>query len=217
MSATLVSVCPFALRESKPTLTPFVFELEAAQPGDISILVIDKVWADRYIQAPSGEGVNERFLEDSMSVAQAIIRDFAQAQLVGIHNSDCQPGLFAVEGAQTKDKIKNEFKVELRKAHAQHKKFCLELVKLADDDWQKYRQHRMITDRQREAAKYLNLQRDWLLDPDDVNNIKCPFCRSFIPAESLVCNNCSQVVDQVGFDKAKNIKIAEMVGETKVK
>lgn len=214
MPATLISVCPFELNEPKPTCTPAEFHINAAQPDDFEILVIGKVWVDRYIQSPSGEGVNERFLEDSMVVANAIIRDFAQAQLVGIHNSDCQPGLCALEGEYTKAEILKNHKPKLDEARSRHKRFCIELVKLADDDWQKFRQHRMITDRQRQAALYLRLTRDWMIDPDEIMNIKCPYCKTSIAGDSIVCNNCTQVVDPVGMAAIK-AKHAELVPQIK--
>ena len=75
------------------------------------------------------------------------------------------------------------------------------MIKEADDHWTKFRQHRMISDPQREAARRLGFTREWLIR--EVSNTRCPACTTFNSPDAIVCVNCKCVLQP---DKVKGLQ-----------
>src|SRR5207247_10935382 len=76
------------------------------------------------------------------------------------------------------------------------------LVKAADDNWNRNKQRRMISDKYILAAQRLAVKREWM-NLDLLNStslptiemISCPFCSFQIPAKAPLCMNCKNVVN----------------------
>jgi RNase P subunit RPR2 len=80
-----------------------------------------------------------------------------------------------------------------------------ELIKLADDDWNKTHQHKMITDDQRYACKALGMKRDWMVEiPKEVRLTICPACMKDFPTGAIVCQNCRFIIDVEKYEKMKD-------------
>lgn len=192
MKATIVSAMPRPIEnEHKPHIEPSWYNIAAAPKDDIAILVIsdaeDKVYA--------GEG---RFIERpvfAIAVAKDIVDGFINSQL-GI-SEGCKPALFCVEGEFTSGEIKTKFKNELLLAQLQQKRWFASLVRIADDDWARTRQHKTISDLQRDACKILNLERDW--NVSEFNEVPesqiCPACGSKLPNSKVTkCATCQTII-----------------------
>jgi len=79
---------------------------------------------------------------------------------------------------------------------------------MADDDWEKSRQHKFISDIQRYAAKSLKLVRPWIISTiTDQGLIKCVACQSNIDSKAIICPNCRCIIDM---DKYKTLQFAEV-------
>ncbi len=63
----------------------------------------------------------------------------------------------------------------------------------------------MITDIQRFAAKSLNLQREWSVEPEPVSVVKCPACNSLIETTAIVCKHCKAIIKP---EEAKKLGIS---------
>ena len=73
---------------------------------------------------------------------------------------------------------------------------------MADDSWSKYHQHRDISDLQRDAANYLNLDRDWIKSVEVNDLIVCPACGSTLANDLVMkCPMCQTVIKPEEYKK----------------
>jgi hypothetical protein len=85
---------------------------------------------------------------------------------------------------------------KIKEADARQILWFKNLVKMADDDWNKYRQHKTISDIQRYACGYLKLERPWLLDAEVVAALsECPSCFEKVNPRAVVCAHCQYILD----------------------
>lgn len=192
--STVVSLLPFPIHEEKPGIIPAYYDIERSDGKNPVVLVVDDGTRFLYLDHERGSADIPVF---SAVIAKSIVEDFFRAQICFRPQSrpEASPGLFWVEGAHSAEGIKRNFPTELEKARKEQIAWFQELVKIADDDWARYKLHVSVSDRQREAAKFLNLKRDWLFDtrPDEMT--RCKFCNSFIPGIAVVCPACRQILD----------------------
>lgn len=194
---TIVSAMPFELTEYKPGLNPSTYVMPAAEGDNVQVLHVEDAVYPVYI----GDGRNLQQVERAEVIANSVINDFVSAQLV--HETDAKPALFVLDGKVTAEEVKTKHLTKLKTAQALQKAWFWKLVQLADDDWQKYRQHRMITDHQRMAARALGLKKDWLYTIADMQD--CPGCGSKVLQNIAVCPNCRAILDE---KKAAELKFA---------
>lgn len=205
MSHTVVSLCPFPLDEAKPQIIPDSFHIDASFNGEPSVLHLDKIWRIDYkLDNMTGQGVTERVPEDTELMARSIVNDFVKAQII-VPSEDVCPALFYVEGHLTPEEVKKQHSKKLEEYRIKHRNWCIALVKMADDDWQRFHTHRAVTDRQIDAAKFLGLEREWVIRPEEVTNIKCPACFSYVNAHAAICYNCKAVINA---EKQKGLAFA---------
>lgn len=201
--ATVVSLVPFPIREPKPGLVPPIFEIAAAKEGDFELLLIQDAHFGVYIDEARG---TLRVTSPASTVAESLCNDYIQGQLM--RNEYAYPGIFWVDGKQTKESIREKYSEELTKAAMAQIEWFKLLVAAADDDWARYHQHKMITDIQRFAGKTLGLtgKRDWLVDMvPDMPKTQCPACGGTILQNIVICPHCSAILDK---ERAKQFQFA---------
>lgn len=185
-TATVISICPFPIEETKPGIVPNIFHIPPVAPNDIEVLHIsDKVY---YRQRVPIVGNILEIPIPAAQVAESIINDRLTGQL--LYSPTSKPGLFWVPGTYTKDEAKIKFAKEIKEATEFQNQWYLDLVKLADDDWNKYHQHRLITDLQRHAGRVLGLERDWLVEAIIASEKKCLACYSSMHVNAVICPTC---------------------------
>jgi hypothetical protein len=186
--ATVVSLCPFPIDEFKPGLIPSNFRIPTAEDGDIQVLVIPATIINRFRVPVVGNIINQSV--PAIQVARAIVEDRLTGQLA--YAVDCHPGLFWVPGAYTKQEAKVQLADLIAAETLTQRKWFGEIVKMADDDWNKHHQHKFITNLQRHAAKILNLDKDWNREQLAVSaSLKdCIACFTKIDARANICPNC---------------------------
>lgn len=209
LKSTLVSLVPFSISEFKPGLIPGQFDIPASVNGEPQCLVIGEsiyyVWIDP-------ERGNLRITDPSYKVAKSICDDYNSAQIEA--SLEAYPALFWVLGVYTAEEIKKKFPEKIEEARAKQWNWFVQLVKLADDDWEKTRQHYSISDMQRYAAKAIDpsnsRQRPWLLvNPNDIPGAEkipttlCPACASDIATTAIICRYCQFVLDEEKYSKMK--------------
>jgi len=195
--ATVISICPFPIKEFKPGLIPNTFEIPAVADGDIEILNIPA--GIFYRQRIPVVGNIIEIPAPAVQVAESIVQDRLMGQLGTSENS--KPGLFWVPGFYTKEEAKVNFKDEIYEVTRKQKKWFLDLVALADDDWNKYHQHKFISDIQRHAAHALGLIKDWSISVADASDKRCLACYSPMNPKAIICPTCKTNQDE--FAKAK--------------
>lgn len=182
--ATLISILPYDLREEKPS-SPGSFVIPAVEKGDVGVLVIENASAPYYVDHARG---SIRMQGDPELVAKSVVDDHLRAT---IHVSlDAHPGLAYVPGAKTKEQVKKECVDLLKDLEKKQNKWFEKLVRVADDTWQRYRRHNVISDQHRLAAGRLGLKREWadILSPTET--IECTYCRTLISSKAIVCAQC---------------------------
>lgn len=193
-SATLVSIVPCTIREQKPLL-PAEFYLDAGSLEKPVTLLVKKGISDIYVGEGRGQqGPNRSVIRvpvEADTIAAAIVTDWMEAQY-GIEMPDAIPGFFWVPGDIAVATLGREIAEADRKQINWFKK----MVKMADDDWNKYRQHKTISDMQRYACNYLKLTRPWLLDNEIVLAMsECPSCFEKVHPRAIVCSHCRFILD----------------------
>lgn len=192
--STVISIYPFPIDETKPTISPGRFTIPAGSVTNPTLLVVgpSSWWREIDTQQPLLEIVNS-----SIQVADSIVRDYCSG-IVECNMNDVMPGLFYIEGAVTKaDLIKPEIKARLKKAEENQKRWFTALVKLADNLWARTNGNPIaIGDDMRKAAEELALtEKPWLQDFKTIDMVKCVACGSLRNPLFPVCPTCKAVND----------------------
>lgn len=196
---TVVSLMPFALREDKVGLSPGEFAIEPGSPDDPQFIHITKG------QIRMMDQDFNPFLMDVPveQIAKSLVNDYVSAQI--IFDPDVKPGLFWVQGRyESKEALLKDHTKKFAEAVANQRRWMMALVQLADDDWARWKQHRHIGDLQRIAGRYLNMEREWLMDEADMTK-KCPACQTIVSTVAAVCFACKAILDA---EKHKKLQFA---------
>jgi hypothetical protein len=204
-TASVISIVPIAIKEVKP-LIPAEFYLPAASLEEPAILLLSNGINDVYVGEGRGQAGPHRSVIRvpvmADAIAEAVVNDWVDVQY-GIVRPSSIPGLFWAPGhVQAKN-----LKAELEQANEFQMNWFKNLVKLADDDWQKYRQHKTISDIQRYAGNFLKLERPWMLDREIVLQLsECPSCFEKVNPKAIVCAHCRFVLDEERYRAAQFAK-----------
>lgn len=199
MKCTLVSLLPFGFYNKVPGLYPGEFRIDRVDPGDFDVLVLDSTLHYIYIDSDRGS-IPYKISTDDLAIS--LVNDFRSSCLAVTENA--VPGLFWVEGEYTKEQIGFLHAEELARVGAQQQNWFLNLVRMADDDWEKTHQHKLISDLQRWAAKSLGFERPYLVEVPKIKK-QCPICGSNITEFAIICPTCRFILDE---DKAATLKFA---------
>lgn len=203
---TVVSLMPVEIIEKKPGLHPGMYTIPAAKAGDFEILHVDNASFHIY---PDGQPP-VKVPELAKTVAESIVNDY-RASHIGVLGEDKRPGIFCLEGKLTKEQVSKDYKAELNTARNQQNQWFMNLIKMADNEWSKSRSHRAISELQVIAAKQMNLDREWAKDNLGIEFVKCPYCKSMIENDVLVCRFCSHVVNNEKYNDMKPIRVGTSV------
>lgn len=209
MNCTVVSIMPFALKEHKPQIYPGYFQIPASKDGSIQCLPVgDSI---HWMESPFKGMPPIKITETSKVMARSIINDYVEAQLA--IDSNAFPGIFWVEGHYGSGGIKQDHKAKLEAVRDAQNNWFVNLVRIADDDWQKSHQHQAISDKQRFAAKALGLDREWLSVTSDFIPVKCPACKEMVHPEAIVHAACGYILDLKKYEQLQDriIKKADRI------
>ena len=198
MFCTVVSFVPFRISEEKPGVFPGRFVIPPSDGVNPQIIHVGNSKKFLYVNDATGK-LSLPITADE--IADSLVNDFCKSQLE--YNPDFGPALFWVPGKLTVEEVKEKCKTEIKTAIDRQNKWFLSLVKVADDDWERYHMHKSISDTQRFAAKSLGMERDWLIEVrENSSTVKCIACKSVIEADALVCPVCRTVQDKIKAAKA---------------
>lgn len=201
MEVTVVSLLPWSLNELKPGLIPDTYYIPPSIDGKPSVVVIKDAKSNLYVR----DGKTYPITHPAEEVADAIVNDYCKSMLE--FADDSKPAIFWLHGRHTADEVIVKFKAELSVARTKQNHWFAKLVRLADDDWAKFGQHRMITDLQRHAAKSLGLlNKPWMQGIEPLEFVKCPACSTLVDVTAALCQNCGFITNK---DKAKELGIVD--------
>lgn len=201
MDITVISLLPWALNELKPGLIPESYRVPEAKDGKPGILHIKDARSNLYVR----DGKTFPITHPAEEVANAIVNDYCISQLEA--DSECKPAILWVFGKFSADEVIVKFKNELAEARKKQNAWFMKLIRLADDDWEKTHQHRIISDVQRHAAKSLGLlTKPWMQSIEPQEFVRCPACATLVDVTAALCQNCGYITNK---DKAKSLGITE--------
>jgi len=194
---TIVSIVPFPVEmEEKPGVYPGRFSIPAAKNGVPQVLVVGKSTAP--VPMP---GDRPPLIMDiaSAEIARSIVEDYLSSQLVA--TPDAHPGLAWLPGELTVEEVLVRHAALITELNVRQRRWFLVLVELADTDWARHHSHRVIADFQRFACTELGLTREWNveIEVDARSPVRCPACKSVVPADTIVCPTCRCVLDREKF------------------
>jgi hypothetical protein len=196
VKATIVSLVPWTIKETKPGMIPSEYEIPKSDGKTPSVLVISDAVTNIYMGADQGTFPVPVPVD---KLAESIVSDSVKAVLEVDDIS--KPGMFWVENEHTAKDIIEKFPKELDAAKQRQNRWFMKLIRLADDMWARTHQHRAISDMQRVAAAQLGLaSKEWAITPEPIQLVKCPACTTMIENTALVCKNCRAIINP---EKAK--------------
>lgn len=201
MDITVVSLLPYAIEELKPGLIPESYRIPEAKNGKPGVLHIKDAKENLYVR----DGKTFPITHSAEEVANSVVNDYCLAMIEA--GSDAKPALFWVLGKWSPEEIITKFKTELDLARQIQNRWFMKLIRLADDDWEHTKQHRMITDLQRHAARSLGLlTKPWMQNIEPEEFVRCPACSTLVNTQAAICPNCKHITNPV---KAKELGISK--------
>jgi len=213
--ATVISIYPKELNETKYTIQPGKFHIPAGSVEKPVLVVVgpSSWWREIDPEQPLLEITNS-----AIQVADSITTDYC-AGLLGYKRAESCPGLFWVPGSwKSADDIKKHNFEEInitgealfKRAEVWQTNYWKTLVKLADIGWTKTNGNPLvISDDMRFAATKLNLkEKPWMKDMQMMAMINCPMCGTLRNPAYPMCPNCKAVVDTDAANKL-GIKFAQ--------
>lgn len=197
---TLVSIVPFFISEFKPGIYPGRFVIDPC---------LDSNKPNTLLVGPSVHFIPQFNGDDEMpavviktsctDISKSILDDYMKGQMD--ITPDCCPGLIYLRGKIESQEFMEKHKllhIEMKKKQF---KWFGKLVDRADNDWNRYKRHTVVSDNQRFAAKVLGLKKDWLTQTDsNVVPVKCPGCLTNCSPEAVVCAVCRCILNKEKYD-----------------
>ena len=204
MPATIINLSPCEFDEFKPSLIPNRFLIPACKDVKEPVLfhVQDGVRTFEYIDELRK---NKVYPIETNKLAEALVNDVKNTIFGKNNEQKAFPGLGWLVGEVDKDTLFKKHKAVYDNLIKEQNNWFQHLVLIADDDWQKFHQHKMITQLSINAAKALGLKREWIMSFDDTAR-QCPFCQSFVNTYAIKCPQCNEIIDMVKYTEMKTMQ-----------
>lgn len=193
---TIVSIYPKLVYDTKPTIQPGIFRIPAGSYEKPTTLIVGP--SSWWKELPEEQPLLE-IPSSSIQVADSVVRDYC----IGILESnmgDCMPGLFYIPGSLSVREILDKHKQRLDDAKAKQDTWFHALVKAGDVLWARSNGNPLaVSDDMRMAAKTLGITKDWMVNMDNTEMVKCKACGVLVNSAVVVCPNCKVVLDAVKF------------------
>lgn len=202
--ATILSIYPEALRESKPGLHPGIYQLPACPDVRRPILIPIKP-ASHFIYI--GDKRTYEVVNKAYDLARSIVYDIITSSLTATENA--HPGFLALPGEVQYTELFTTYKDQVKAIQDIQANWFRSLVELADDYWNKYHTYNSISEIQRKAAQFLNLKdREWMSVTNSEVSNNCPVCQSLISPNAVVCKVCKAILDDKRYKEFSFAKTA---------
>jgi len=198
---TLVSIVPFLISEFKPGIYPGRFVIPPCINTAVPC-ILEVGPSVHFIQQFSGgeEEMTPIVVKDiAKDIAAAILSDYFNAQMDV--DGDCRPGLTAVNGRVRPEEFVVKYKAKHLKLISDQNAWFGKLVRRADNDWNRYKNHLVVSDNQRFAARALGLEKEWLTPLATEIPIKCPSCMQNCDPRAVVCSFCRCILKPEEYKK----------------
>lgn len=190
--STILSIVPVEIKEFKPGIYPGQFNIDAC--ADPKKPIVYYVYGSKQMVAVAGHKEPIAIDTPSFTIAKAIVNDYNAGHMFS--TGDARPGLTFVQGKKTFEEISKEFPTVLPQLVKEQRNWYVALVKMADNDWARYKSHKAISDLSKIACRSLALEREWLVDEyTSEMNVRCKACFQPLNKEQVVCHHCRAIQD----------------------
>lgn len=196
--ATLVSLYPLEFDEKIPFIYPQKYIIPASDGKTPQVLVISDGFnvVDNWV---GDDNVPLRIPIPAEELANSVINDFRNSCL-GVDEVS-YPAVFAISGEYTAEEVLKTQTAKINEMLKAQRNWLQKLVRMADDDWQRFRQHKMINDLQRLAVRALNLEREYMFIETTPDMIECPGCGEVVDKAKAICKHCRCVINKAAYEK----------------
>lgn len=200
---TLVSIVPFLINEFKPGIYPGRFVISPCLNPKVPSLLYVGTSVHFVPQFNGDEELPSTVIKTHCKeIAHSVINDYMHGQMYV--NEDCCPGLFMLPTEVSLEQIITKHKGALMSAEKKQLMWFGKLVQQADNDWNRYKRHTVISDIQRFAARALGLDdKEWLTPEAHEINLKCPMCLSAVKPEASICATCRCILNEEKYASKK--------------
>lgn len=208
--STVVSTLPWTLVETTATLVPYSHVIKGAStPGGIGVSTIPDAFYLRLIPMMDDKVPAMRVHVPSEDLVKAIVNDFIGANVgisyeVTADGSVSIPGIFSIPGIVNEQVILTKHKDQVTQAVKNTTLWFTNLVRKADDEWERTHQYRAIDDVQRRGAKFLGLDKEWCKDVVFMSQVNCWACKTKVHGEAIICSGCGAVLNMDAYTKNKD-------------
>lgn len=199
---TVISIVPRAIRQEFPGLIPPVYEIPASNGTDPVCKIIGPAMHFVYLDDNRG---SIKIPDSPQEVARALCEDFCNSQIGVSPDSPGRPGVFWVNGSCLAEEVRTKHKEKYDDAVRLQAVWMMELVKMADNDWNRYRAHNVVSEFQILVARLLGWtpeQHEWMTQ--EIKTLTCPSCGTPV-GKQIVCPVCRCILKP---DEYKNLQFA---------
>lgn len=189
--ATIVSIYPKEITETKCTIEPGVFNIKAGSYENPALLVVgpSSWWREIDEEQPLLE-----IPVGAIQIADSFVKDYCNGLVAYVVDAS-SPGLFYVPGEHTIAGIKKNFQHMLDKMNNIQKQWYVELVNMTNALWAASNGNpRTVSGDARLAAKELALNAvDWMQNFEAMEMARCMACGQLRNPKFPVCMHCHNV------------------------
>jgi hypothetical protein len=196
---TIVSIVPRPIRQEFPGLIPPIFELEESD-GNYPVVKLVKT-AMHFVYLDETRG-SLRVQDSPNEVARAICDDFTNSQVGVSTDSVGRPGIFWLVGELTAPEVIEKHTPRLQNAHALQTIWMTDLARMADNDWNRYHAHNVVSEFQIKVARMLGWnpeQHDWMTPEKHPDT--CPACNTPTKSGIIICPTCRCILNPEEYKK----------------
>jgi len=193
--STVISIVPYSIISVKPGVYPGRFVIPEGKEESPSFTVVG---VSSYQVKLDEELPSIEVKQPSYEIARSIVEDYRSSSL--FVKDDAGPGLMYLPGIIKRDEFLIKHKDEHEQLKVTQRNWWRSAVQSADDDWKRYKNHKVISDLQRHACKELQLEREWLVNIVQ-NGQKCPACGLNSDPHIVICPNCRCVLKPEEYKK----------------
>jgi hypothetical protein len=203
--STVFSIVPYSVKEFRPGLFPGNFTIPPCTNDQKPHRLL--VGSAEHLMHISDQKKPVRIDTPSFVVARSIVTDFLDGQLWT--TTDAHPGIAWKHGDVSISDFLIKHKEDFDEMRRVQKNWYVLICKKTTDEWNKYKNSRVITDQARFAAKVLGLSPEWLSEEvAGFQSDKCPACGVSNLSTNAVCSNCRCILNEAKF---KTLRFADMV------
>src|SRR5665213_112910 len=203
--STIVSMLHQELREEKPGLVPSIFIIKA---GSMEKPSITHIKAAKHFVYLDGDRGSLPIRDASYEVARSIVEDYTSAQM-GVTDG-VYPGICWFPGELYLKDIEHHetFGPMLAIVKIAHMRWLNELIRMADNDYAKYKQHNVVSGFQRMIANIMKIdpkKHPWMSDDNALESDICPGCGNPVRPGLIIHggpNGCGYVLDKKRYNPA---------------